>query len=65
LPFSASAAAQGVCGGFITYTTYANALNLLISGATTVSFRNAAGGSNNTNAAYSASVIRGSVIYFV
>jgi hypothetical protein len=65
LPFSASAASQGVCGGFITYTTYANALNLLLSGATTISFRLAAGGSNNTNAAYSAAVIRGSVIYFV
>jgi hypothetical protein len=65
LPFSASAAAQGACGGFVAYTTYANALNLLISGATTVSFRLAAGGSNNSNAAYSTATIRGSVVYFV
>ena len=55
-------------GGFVTYTTHANALNLLVyvSGGTGyVSFRLAAGGSNNTNAAYSTNVIRGVLVYFV
>ena len=65
LPFSASSASQGVCGGFITYTDHANALNLVVIGATTISFRIAAGGSNNTNAAYSGNVVRGVVTYFV
>lgn len=55
-------------GGFISYTTHANALNLLVytsGGNGVVSFRRAVGGSNNNNAAYSGNVIRGVLVYFV
>jgi hypothetical protein len=55
-------------GGFVTYTNHANALNFLVyssGGVGYVSFRQAAGGSNNTNAAYSTDVIRGVLVYFV
>jgi hypothetical protein len=55
-------------GGFVSYTTHGAALNLMAfaSGANgVVSFRQAAGGSNNNNAAYSTNVIRGVLVYFV
>ena len=65
LPFVPSSA---TFGGFVSYTTHGSALNLMVyefSGSGFVSFRQAAGGSNNNNAAYSGNVIRGVLVYFV
>lgn len=61
LPFST---ATGVYGGCPTYTTHSVALNLLAF-STNVSFRQAAGGSNNSNAAYSGNIVRGVITYFI
>lgn len=64
LPFTASSGAAN--GGFVSYTTFANGLSLMVAGSsTTVSFRRWSDGSNNTNAAYSTKVIRGTLVYFV
>jgi hypothetical protein len=64
LPFTAASGAAN--GGFISYTTFANGLSLAVAGSsTTVSFRRWSDGSNNTNAAYSTKVIRGTLVYFV
>lgn len=65
LPFVAGAQNYG---GFVTYTTHANALDLLLytsGGVSYISYRIAAGGSNNTNAAYSGNIIRGVCVYFI
>jgi hypothetical protein len=65
LPF---APANQIYGGFVSYTTHGNALNLMVylsGGAGYVSFRQAAGGSNNNNSQYSTNVIRGVLVYFV